>query len=355
MDPYSYNNSGVYGGYPTNVPTASLPAPVVPQVQPLNVMGAISAGNQAANQQMQTQETAQGLHAQNALSQYLAAGGDPNGAADYLNSLGYGPQAQAYQKQLQANQEGGIQNQMSLQKYAAAAAQNINSEEDKQRVLDQIVAAIPSASQYVNSIRSLPWQQVKQGAANMIMGPQAAAMLPGQIANQGLQGKRTQQEIDQSAEMQPHKIAETDAATQYYGARSDKAETQAANAQPKTIMVEQSDPTDPWGKRKIKVPMQYQADGTLAPVPQSGGSTPPTASGTQSQAAPGATPPPVGATPPSAPEATAVPGAQPGATSGQTQTQGKPLDAVTARAYLQKAAGDKVKARAMAQADGYTF
>jgi hypothetical protein len=127
MNPYGkYGYDGRnFGNNAALVPTASLPAPYVPQLSSPDYVAAISQGNQAA----------------------AAA-----------NNAALAAQAQR------------IRNAAMVQKYAAQAARQITSEQGKQAFLDGLDSQNIS---YDPAFRSMPWQAVQAQAADLAGGGQA--------------------------------------------------------------------------------------------------------------------------------------------------------------------------------------
>jgi hypothetical protein len=130
MDPCNSYGGTYTGGNAACVPAAGLPAPCVPQIQSPNYVNTIN----------QTAGSAQG-----ATNAALAGRGQQ------------------------------IRNAMIAQNYAAQAARQINSEGSKLAFLDNLDS---QGIHYDPGFRALPWQQVRQAAANYASGVQLPTVQP---------------------------------------------------------------------------------------------------------------------------------------------------------------------------------
>ena len=317
-----------------------IPPAYVPQVQPYDYVGGMrnAMAMRAAAGQMQDADYQR--QSRQMYNNALAQGMSPDQAVATMRQQGFGSSADQYA----AQQQGLTKNALAIQGQRATQADAmdqfirsrvplVKSQQDWDTVKQEAGARFGFDPGNLSPILSR-WSP-DLGRALALGGLTAAQQLSEQYRQntaqalgvpQGvdpaayLQGQHAQQQMAQSAELQPGRVDLQKAQASWYGARQGQA------AQPKTIMVEQPDPNDWTGKRKLKVPMLYQQgeDGTLSlvPVPQAG----------QQGASP--------------------PGDQ---TSPAGQAQPKPLDAATAKAFLDQAGGDRNKAREMARAAGYTF
>lgn len=207
-------------------------------------------------------------------------GGNALAALGDVTAGGFGAYAQGKRGPVLQNALANLDLEGKARETAMKLLQAGDTEEDKNAILDGWEQS--TGQRVPQEWRQMPMSQLKQKSFVMLTTPETRQrMALAQNADQraASQDARAANQDAREQELQPGKVALQGAQANYYGARTDRAE------QPKTIMVEQPDPTDWTGKRKLKVPhmMQQNEDGSYALVPVQQGQQPQAQPGGQGQ------------------------------------------------------------------------
>lgn len=298
----------------------SLPDPYVPEVAVPDFGKLESRALSNALGMARFEEAGREIRGKTALDDALKRGLTEPQALDDISQGGHGSFAMALRGGAMDRQGKRLDLMNKSREMSLKILQDVNSDESARATLDYIEREL--GSRVPDEWRAMPWQKLREQTAIHLIGPEAnarlklsqnadaraQALMPGQLESQRLGNENTRSILDQRREEGPLRIAEREAKV---------AQLQREKEGWQTIHKE----TDPVDGRVTGVLERNAFTGKYRRIDPATGQE--------------------------------VPFGQEQAPQGGGQ--GKQLDQATAQSYVQKAGGDKNKAREMARRDGYTF